>query len=69
MSSKNTMYLMNSSNSDGALDMGNKEDREIALTEYNHNGIVDEIFCEPFPMNLNFQAHILEIFLIFVAYD
>ena len=52
MSSKNTMYLMNSSNSDGALDMGNKEDREIALTEYNHNGIVDEIFCEP-PFLLN----------------
>ena len=52
MSSKNTMYLMNSSNSDGALDMGNKGDREIALTEYNHNGIVDEIFCEP-PSLLN----------------
>jgi len=52
MSSKNTMYLMNSSNTDGALDMGNKGDREIALTEYNHNGIVDEIFCEP-PSLLN----------------
>lgn len=52
MSSKNTMYLMNSSNTDGALDMGNKGDREIALTEYNHNGIVDEIFCEP-PFLLN----------------
>ena len=43
---------MNSSNTDGALDMGNKGDREIALTEYNHNGIVDEIFCEP-PSLLN----------------
>lgn len=35
-----------------ALDMGNKRDREIALTEYNHNGIVDEIFCKP-PSLLN----------------
>ena len=55
MSSKNTdgaQYLMNPSNTDGALDMGNKGDREIALTEYNHNGIVDEIFCEP-PFLLN----------------
>ena len=55
MSSKNTdgaQYLMNPLNTDGALDMGNKGDREIALTEYNHNGIVDEIFCEP-PFLLN----------------
>lgn len=43
---------MSSKNTDGALDMGNKGDREIALTEYNHNGIVDEIFCEP-PFLLN----------------
>ena len=43
---------MSSKDTDGALDMGNKGDREIALTEYNHNGIVDEIFCEP-PSLLN----------------
>lgn len=35
-----------------SLDMGNKRDRETALTEYNHNGIVDEIFCKP-PSLLN----------------
>lgn len=44
---------MSSKDTDGALDMGNKKDREIALTEYNHNGIVDEIFSEPPSLSVN----------------
>ena len=43
---------MRSNDTSESLDMGNKRDREIALTEYNHNGIVDEIFCKP-PSLLN----------------